>query len=295
VYSWEDPKLKGSELHDVFFQWWRYQSAGHTFVPEPPVRVFDSPSSRTAYTRALMARDSWGRFWVQAFKLESKGASRAVISVSTDGGRTFAEQPALDVVPRRGGGRLQHLNDRLLFVYAMHDGGEPTRMRVRMDSAPVSDWSPVQAAFPEGIYHGAALSAVNAPDGTMHLVYKDEHDILCHRRFDGTAFGPRTELAPGGDWAVQSAVTLRGNRLFVFYNQPEGGEDYALYLRTLENGVFSEPVLLDDSSHYKGYLAAVDQLPRSSSSVPCFYGQRVDGGRVRQLSLLHLPVTPEVP
>jgi hypothetical protein len=73
VYSWEAPKLSPSRRHDVYFQWWRYRPDTHDWAPEPAVRVFDADDS-TAYFRALLARDSRGRLWVQAFRLEPGGA-----------------------------------------------------------------------------------------------------------------------------------------------------------------------------------------------------------------------------
>jgi hypothetical protein len=288
VYSWEDSALSGSDRHDVFFQWWRFQSEGRTYVPEPAVRVFDSTSSSTAYSRALLARDSLGRLWVQAFRFENGGASRAVITVSTDEGRTFHEQPSLDLLPKRGGGRLLHLGTKLLFVYAMHQGLEPTRMRLRDDSAPLSDWTPVSSAFSDGIYHGAALSAVASGDGGMHLVYKDESDQLCYRRFDGTRFGPRTVLETSGNWALQSAVTLRNNTLHIFYNLPLASGHYRLQTRTLNSdGVLSPATVLDDSATFKGYLAAPATLPASVTSLPCFYGRTPDASSSGQLMLVH--------
>lgn len=87
VYSYEGPQLAASSQHDVYFQWWRYQPGADTWAPEPAVRVFDADAS-TAYSRALLARDSQGRLWVQSFRLELDGGATAVVSVSTNGGST---------------------------------------------------------------------------------------------------------------------------------------------------------------------------------------------------------------
>ncbi|RKH36908.1 exo-alpha-sialidase, partial [Corallococcus sicarius] len=99
VYAYEAPSLGASSRHDVWFQWWRYQEAQDTWAPEPPVRVFNADSA-TAYSRALLARDSRGRLWVQAFRLEADGGSTAVVAVSTDGGASFQRQPDLGRVRR---------------------------------------------------------------------------------------------------------------------------------------------------------------------------------------------------
>ncbi|WP_434388295.1 hypothetical protein [Melittangium boletus] len=276
VYSWEAPSLKASSRHDVYFQWWRYRAGTHDWAPEPAVRIFNADDS-TAYTRALLARDSKGRLWVQAFRLESDGGSTAVLSVSTDGGSNFERQANLGRVKRRGGGRLLSVGSKLVFVYAMHDGFEPTRMRLRDDDAPVEAWGSVKDAFSDGIYHGAALSAVADGKGGMHLVYKDETERLYHRHFDGSTFGSRTLLESSRDWAMQSAVTRVGDTLYVFYNvmrQSIGG--YEIHARTLRDGKFSEPVVLDTKGTYKGYPNALETLPAGATEVPCFFGEAPD-------------------
>jgi hypothetical protein len=289
VYSWESSSLKPSHRHDVYFQWWRYRPDTHDWAPEQAVRVFDAPDDTTAYSRALLARDSKGRWWVQAFRLESDGGSTAVLSVSTDDGAAFVRQPDLGRVKRRGGGRLLSLGTKLVFIYAMHDGFEPTRLRIRDDSDPLGTWSAVADAFPEGIYHGAALSALADGHGGMHLVYKDESERLFHRYFDGSAFGPRTLLEDSRDWAMQSAITRVGDRLYVFYNVMRvKNAEYELHARVLEDGRFSEPVVLDTRATFKGYLAAFESLPEGSAEVPCFFGDAPDAnsrGHVARVAL----------
>ncbi len=289
VYSYEGASLGASRKHDVWFQWWRYHSNSDTWRPEPAVRVFDAHDDSTAYSRALLARDSMGRLWIQAFKLERDGRSTAVISVSTDGGYSFHRQPDLGSVRRRGGGRLLSVGSKLVFVYAMHDGYEPTRMRIRHDSDPLNTWGAVRQAFPEGIYHGAALSAVADGRGGMHLVYKDEHERLYHRYFNGSSFGPRTLLENSRDWAMQSAITRVGDRLYVFYNVMRvPNKHHELHVRVLENGRFSEPVVLDTRATFKGYLASFESLPEGSAEVPCFFGDAPDAnsrGHVARVAL----------
>ncbi|HZI05372.1 MAG TPA: hypothetical protein VEZ71_15175, partial [Archangium sp.] len=272
VYSYEAPKLAASRRHDVYFQWWRYRPETHDWAPQPAVRVFDADDS-TAYSRALLARDSRGRLWVQAFRLESDGGSTAVLSVSTDGGTSFQRQPNLGRVKRRGGGRLLSLGSKLVFVYAMHDGFEPTRMRLRNDGDPLDTWSSVRDAFSDGIYHGAALSAVADGQGGMHFVYKDEFERLYYRHFNGSVFGPRTLLEGSRDWAMQAATTRMGDTLYVFYNvmrQPNAS--YEVHARVLKDGRFSESVVVDSRRTYKGYPNALETLPEGSSEVPFFFG-----------------------
>ncbi len=290
VYSYESPQLKASRAHDVWFQWWRYQPGTHTWAPEPPVRVFDSPDDRTAYSRALLARDSQGRLWIQAFRLERDGRSTAVVAVSTNAGASFQHQPDLDRVRRRGGGRLLSVGNKLVFVYGMHDGFEPARMRIRHDSDPLGTWGAVRQAFPDGIYHGAALSAVADGQGGMHFVYKDEAQRLYYRHFDGSTFGPRTLIEGTQDWAMQAATTRVGDTLYVFYNRVrEFNRRFELRVRVLRNGVFSEPVVLDSRGTFKGYLNALDVLPKGSREVPCFFGDAPDAESRGTLSRVMLP------
>ncbi|MBJ6763394.1 exo-alpha-sialidase [Myxococcaceae bacterium JPH2] len=289
IYSYEGPRLVPSSRHDVWFQWWRYQSSGHTWVPEPAVRVFDATTDATGFFRALLARDSRGRLWVQAFRLEPDGASTAVISVSTDNGATFQRQSDLGRVRRRGGGRLLSVGTKLVFFFAMHDGFEPTRLRIRDDDAPLNAWSPQRDAFSEGIYHGAALSAVEDGHGGLHLVYKDETERLFYRHFDGNTFGPRTLLGDTPNWAIQPAITRIGDVLYVFYTHMlVPNANYQLRARVLRDGVFSGPIVLDGRTSYKGYLNAVESLPAGSSEVPCFFGDASDAdvaGNVRRVAM----------
>jgi len=299
VYSYESSTLRPSRRHDVWFQWWRYQSNSDTWRPEPAVRVFDATDDRIAYSRALIARDSQGRLWIQAFRLERDGRSTAVVSVSTDGGASFQRQPDLDRVRRRGGGRLLSVGTKLLFVYGMHDGFEPARMRIRQASDPLNTWGAVRQAFPDGIYHGAALSAVEDGRGGMHFVYKDESLRLNYRYFDGSAFGPRTLLEDVTDWATQPAITRIGSTLYVFYNRArEVNRRYELRVRVLRNGTFSAPVVLDSRATFKGYLNAVDVLPSGSREVPCFFGDTRDASSRGSLYRVALPIdgsAPEIP
>ncbi|WP_224247074.1 hypothetical protein [Hyalangium gracile] len=289
VYSYESSTLGPSHRHDVWFQWWRYQASGDTWRPEPAVRVFDATDDRTAYSRALLARDSQGRLWIQAFRLEQDGRSTAVVAVSTNGGSSFQRQPDLDRVRRRGGGRLLAVGSKLIFVYGMHDGFEPARMRIRRDSDPLDTWGSVRQAFSDGIYHGAALSAVEDGHGGMHFVYKDEQERLYYRHFDGNTFGARTLLEDSRDWAMQAATTRIGDTLYVFYNRMrEPNRRYELRARVLRDGAFSAPVVLDSSSTFKGYLNAVDVLPAGTREVPCFYGDARDASSRGYLSRVML-------
>jgi hypothetical protein len=293
LYSYEGPRLEPSRRHDVWFQWWRYQPDTDTWVPRPAVRVLDAPDDRTGFSRALLARDSRGRLWVQAFRLELDGSSTAVVSVSTDGGATFARQPDLGWVRRRGGGRLLSVGTKLVFFYAMHDGFEPTRMRVRDDADPLDTWGPVRDAFSDGIYHGAALSAVEDGGGGLHLVYKDETERLYYRHFDGTSFGPRVLVEGTSDWAMQAAITRIGDALYVFYNRVRVlNEHHELRVRVLRDGSFGDAVTLDGDATFKGYPNAVDVLPADSTEVPCLFGEAPDAASWGTVSRVALTVQP---
>ncbi|HET9449252.1 MAG TPA: hypothetical protein VFO83_00125 [Aggregicoccus sp.] len=282
VYSVETPDsagIGGSTSHDVYFQWWRYSASRGTWSPERPLRVFDSTSSRTAYYRAELARDSKGRLWVQAFKRESNGKATVAISVSVDGGSTFREQPALHTgLPNRGGGRLLSLGSKLVMVYDTHGTGFTARYRVRDDSAPLHSWKPARTAFSESIYHGAALSAVADGRGGMHLVYKDDAERLRYRHFDGNGFGAARIIESRGDWALQPAITRQGSELVIFYNRPRGGQRYDMVVRRLRGGSLSGPTVLDSSSTFKGYPNAVDVLS-SGMSVPVLFGNAPNASR----------------
>ncbi len=291
VYSHEASKVTGSADNDVWFQWWRYDPSTRDFRPQPAVRALDSSSSRTAHHRGELAIDSLGRIWVHSAFLESDGDFSLTMAVSVDGGRTFVRQPDLDKVDDRAGGRLLSLGNKLLIVYDEHDSGTPARYRLRADSDPLDVWSPVREAFPEGIYHGAALSAVASPEGGMHLVYKDEDDDLLHRYFDGERWGPRLSISTGNDWAVQPAITLRGDELVIFYSRSyQTDHDYDFRVRVLRGGVLTEPRVLDDDHEFKGYPAAPPTLPASVPFVPCFFAALPEDNTEGFAKMVRLPM-----
>src|SRR5207302_1497396 len=93
----------------VYFQRWRSNGASD-FIPDARVAVFTPSIAGVAYHRGELAGDSLGRIWVQAFKRGSTACNPAidprcslcdtpgngdnykndvVVSMSTDGGRTF--------------------------------------------------------------------------------------------------------------------------------------------------------------------------------------------------------------
>ncbi|MBZ4376827.1 sialidase family protein [Corallococcus sp. AS-1-6] len=289
VYAVETPDstgIGGSTARDVYFQWWRYSASKNHWLPDKPVRVFDSTSSSTAYYRAELARDSKGRLWVQAFFREKDASNTLVISVSSDGGSTFRTQSALARdIPKRGGGRLISLGSRLMMLWSSHDGRDTTHYRIRDDSASVSTWSSTRTAFSDGIYHGAAMSAVADGKGGLHLVYKDNSERLRYRRFDGSSFGSAVKVLEDGDWATQPALVRAGSSLYLFYNQPRSdGSGYRLWVRALSSsGKPGAGRELASVSGFAGYPAAPDVLP---SGVPlvCFFGIEPSSGSSSRLS-----------
>ncbi|NOK39611.1 exo-alpha-sialidase [Corallococcus exercitus] len=289
VYAVETPDsqgISGSTSRDVYFQWWRYSASRNHWIPDTPVRVFDSTSSSTAYYRAELARDSKGRFWVQAFFREKDGSNTLAISVSSDGGSTFRTQSALARdISKRGGGRLISLGSRLMMLWSSHDGHDTTHYRIRDDSASVSTWSSTRTAFSDGIYHGAALSAVADGNGGLHLVYKDNSERLMYRRFNGSSFGSPVRVLEDGDWASQPALVRAGSSLYLFYNQPRSdGSGYRLWVRALSSsGKPGAGKELASVSGFAGYPSAPDVLP---SGVPlvCFFGIEPSSGSSYRLS-----------
>ena len=276
VYAVETPDsqgIGGSSSRDVYFQWWRYSSSKNRWSPESPVRVFDSTSSSTAYYRAELARDSKGRLWVQAFFREKDSSNTLSIAVSTDGGSTFREQSALARdISKRGGGRLVHLGSRMMMLWSSHSGSDSTRYRIRDDSASLSSWSSTRTAFSDGIYHGAALSAVADGKGGLHLVYKDNSERLVYRRFDGSGFGSAVRVLERGDWASQPALTRVGSSLYLFYNEPRSdGSGYRLWVRALSSsGKPGAGKELASVSGFAGYPAVPEVLPSGVPLVALF-------------------------
>ncbi len=282
VHSIETPDgegISGSAERDVVFQWWRYHASTDRWSAGRGVKVFDSRSSGTAYYRAELARDSRGRLWVQAFRRERDGKSTLVVAVSTDGGNTFREQPALARgLAKRGGGRLLSLGGKLIIIYGTHGTG-PARYFLRSDGAPLSSWSSARTAFSEGLYHGAALSAVADGRGGMHLVYKDNSERLLYRRFNGNSFSAPLVVHGRGDWALQPAITRVGGTVHIFYNRPKSG-GYDLVVRRLSGRSLGPVRELASVSGFAGYPTAVGVLP-SGVRIPCLFGLEPRSGPER--------------
>ena len=120
----------------VYFQWWRSDRAGN-WLPEQPVTVFD-PEPGAAYHRGELAIDALGRIWIQAFKRGAAACDPAkdpkcarcdvvangdnfqneiVLSMSADGGRTFAPAQSLGTTLCRAGGRLIAAGTKLLMLW----------------------------------------------------------------------------------------------------------------------------------------------------------------------------------
>jgi hypothetical protein len=273
IYSYENISFAGSGIHDVYFQWWRHVPGSYDWAPEPPVLVFDSTSDATGYFRAELARDSSGKLWVQSFRLNEDGGWSAALATSSDGGSSWTNLPSLDELSSWGGGRLAHLGSQLILLYNAESIG-PARFRLHRDGDPDDAWSPVAVAFPDGIYHGAALSTVTDGGGGLHVVYKNQAMELRYRFFDGTRFGDSVLLDGDGDWSLQPALTTIDDTLYLFSVHP-----VALYtqsrleLRRRDANGWSGPEILDGSELFMGYPAAIERLPQSAPWVPCAYGR----------------------
>jgi hypothetical protein len=275
----------GSTERDVTFQWWGYASGEDRFRPGRQVTVFDSRSDSTAYYRAQLARDSKGRLWAQAFKRESDGTSTLVLAVSTDGGGSWQQQePLARGIKPRAGGRLIASGGRLLMVWGTHGCCDAGRYRVRSDGASIGSWSSTQTFAPEGLYHGAALSAVADGAGGVHLVYKDLGENLRYRRFGGSGWGGAVTLEGNGDWALQPATTRVGDTLVVFYNRPwSNGDGYDLVVKRVRDGRVVGSAGLGSVRGFAGYPAGVDVMP-SGTTLPFLLGTEPSGGGNRVLA-----------
>jgi hypothetical protein len=297
-----DPGL--DPARKVYFQWWRADGA-RDWSPGMRVAVFN-PSPGVAYHRGELALDSRGRIWVQAFKrgaawcdpasdpkcavcAATNGdnyANEVVVSVSTDGGRTFAPERSLATTRCRAGGRLISVGTKLLLVWNDYSGNEHgtrivTRFVERNSDDPLSAWTAPRDAFPDepadGIYHGAAMSAV--ADGTgVHVVYKDQNKLqLWYRRFDAatSTFGARVQIDDSlQDWALQPATTLRNGELFVFANHrlAEGRYETRMWRQSVGLGVAHATALpAEDAFH--GYPTLPETLPADVRTVPYVYAR----------------------
>jgi hypothetical protein len=294
VFSYEGPQISGSTEHDVYFQWWRWDGRAD-WIRGTKVKVFDSTSGATAYLRAELARDSLGRFWVWAQRLNADGTFTMVMSVSTDDGATFQAQPSLDNFANRPGGRILPVSGhRLMLIYSSH-GGVAGYMRLRNDWDALSTWGTRETVFPEGIYHGAALSAAGDGSGGVHLVYKDSSERVFYRRWSGS-WSARQLVESSADWAQQPAITRVGGSLVIFWNRVLSVDtNYQFYSRVLEGGTLGNPRLLDGSGGFKGYPAAVESLPNTVPEVPCVYGKTPNASTGGSVALVFSPTPNPAP
>ena len=310
----------------VYFQWWRSDGAGE-WRPQAPVTVFD-PAPGTAYHRGEVAVDAAGRIWVQAFRRTATACdpradarcaacdvvengdnyqNEVLVSVSEDGGRTFGPGQTLATTLCRAGGRLISAGRKLLLVwndYSANENGTriATRFVERDASDPPDCWSAPRDAFPDepadGIYHGAALSAVADAAG-VHLVYKDQNRMrLWYRRYDAATatFAARVQVDDSvDDWALQPATTLRDGELFIVANHRLGETSYQTRIWALSTGLgpaSSTVVNADDAFH--AYPTLPETLPRSVKTLPYVYaraaGATVPGNEVTLRIGLDQPV-----
>ncbi|MFL5319320.1 MAG: hypothetical protein ACJ790_06655 [Myxococcaceae bacterium] len=282
--------ITGSTLHDVVLQHWTYAGAG-TWTLSSTTRVFDSVSASTAYYRATMAFDSVGRLWVQGFKLEANGTHSVVVAVSTNGGATFSTQTLGTGLVNRAGGRIQPVAGRMIVLFDEMDAGTPARYFIRSDTASLTSWSGLTTAFAEGIYHGAAMSLVTL-GSTMHVVYKDEAEVLRYRTFNGTAFSGTTLIDSKADWAMQPSLVDVAGDLFLFWNHQNAFTSYDLRLRRMTSGVVT---ILVSTATWKGYLATPEHLSGDSPQNLCAFGDVPDPNSAGNVRVVNVPRTPTEP
>jgi len=309
VQSFDAPSIFPDAALDparkVYFQWWRSNGRGD-WLPDPRVTVF-SPPSGSAYHRGEIALDSAGRIWVQAFRRTATSCDPAsdrrcaaceevvngdnyqneiVVSASEDGGKTFSAPRSLGTTLCRAGGRLISVGTKLLLLWNDYSANEnasriTTRFVVRDARDPRDCWSAPRDAFPDdpadGIYHGAALSAV-ADEDSLHLVYKDQNRMrLWYRRFDAATatFGAAVAVDDSvDDWALQPATTLRGGELYVIANHRLSEGSYQTRMWALSTGLGAQaalPIASDDAFH--AYPTLPETLPRSTQTLPYVYAR----------------------
>jgi len=294
-----DPRL--DPPRKVYFQWWRTDGA-QDWLPQAPVAVF-TPASGVAYHRGELATDSRGRIWVQAFKRGATSCDPAsnpkcavcgatvengdnygnevVISVSSDGGRTWAPEQSLGTTLCRAGGRLISVGTKVLVIWNDYSGNENgtrivTRFVERNAGDPLNSWSIPKDAFPDepadGIYHGAAMSAV-ADGNSVHVVYKDQNQMrLWYRRFDAATgtFGARVQIDDSAqDWALQPATTLRDGELFVLANHRLSESRYETRMWRLSRGFgAAQATALAPDDAFHGYPALPETVPAWVRTLP---------------------------
>ena len=295
-------------------------------MPQAPVAVF-TPAQGVAYHRGELAVDSRGRIWVQAFKRGATfcdpasnpkcavcGATagngdtygnEVVVSVSADGGRTFAPERSLGTTLCRAGGRLISAGTKILMIwndYSANENGTRTVTRfVERDAGdPLSAWSNPTDAFPDdpvdGIYHGAAMSAV-ADGNSVHLVYKDQNQLrLWYRRFDAATgtFGARVQIDDSAqDWALQPATTLRDGELFVLANHRLSENRYETRMWRLSSGLgAAQATALPPDDAFHGYPTLPETVPAWVRTLPYVHARAPTGAAAGEEVAVRIALDP---
>lgn len=207
-----------------------------------------------------------------AFTSERDGTASSVVARSDDGGRSFAPavvamtpgsatpdtdyiRPALTVVPDPAGDRVH--------VAAW---GTPTVVEgfccfydvvVAASTDGGVTWSGAVQASARNEFAREQSAPVVAPDGTIHLVYRQRETFVGEPRpaplrlatstDGGGSWSQRTIANAAGLFQPKIAVDPRDGALYVVYEGTAGGDEDAYLLRSTDGGQsWTEPVVLGD-------------------------------------------------
>jgi MYXO-CTERM domain-containing protein len=174
-----------------------------------------------------------------------------------------------------------------------------TKFVARDVSDPIGCWSAPQNAFTDdpadGVYHGAALSAVADGNGGLHLVYKDQNQMLLwYRHFDGSAFDARVQVDDSrDDWALQPATMLREGDLFILANHRTAADSYETRMWRLSTGLGAErSVSLGDDGAFHGYPTLPESIPADAPTFPYAFASTPDPDQAGEEVTLRVAVDP---
>jgi hypothetical protein len=231
--------------------------------------VLFHPDSNQGYFRASLSRDSAGTLHVTATFLSGSNYSWLERMSIDEGQEWTAATTTASFGSGFGGGRIVSYGSNVMAVYDAYSVSQQGRYRTKAAGG-CSTWSSEHTFVPEGLYHADAFAVTTTPDGHVHLGYSDKsNQQLWYREFDGTSWSSATRLESTGAWSNQPGLSHQGNTVFYSWNHSNSDNDTRMYLRAKPaGGSFGSNVVLDNSTLFKGYTTAIeDVLPGESVQV----------------------------
>lgn len=263
---------------DVVFLHYSVGSSGSVSIDRGPMTLFH-PGSNQGYYRAALTRDSAGTLHATASLVN--GTSYSWLErMSIDDGQEWTTATTLASFGGSfGGGRIVAYGANVMAIYDAYTTSQQGRYRTKAAGA-CSDWSSERNFVPEGLYHAGAFGVTTTPDGHVHLGYSDKpNEQLWYREFDGTSWSSATRIESVGVWSNQPGLSHQGNTVFFSWNHYISDNDNRMFAKTKPaGGSFGSTITLDNSTLFKGYTNAIDEVLPGEQVQVLYCQMDINGG-----------------